>query len=83
VTAQELETAAQSQIILTGRMDATVAVKMRGRWRKSNKRRGWPGGPVGTIVSEEHGGYIVVLFKADEILNALATCPRAPEGGEV
>jgi len=75
MTAKKLRARAVEQILLSGEY-ACVAIRIPGRWRKSNKRRICPGGPLGTIVSEEPGGLLVVLIEARKLIAWLDTKPK-------
>lgn len=58
-----------------GRPDAFVTLRLPGRWgrRKTAALFGRHGGPKGQILSDDFArpGYIVVGFKADEVIRAL------------
>lgn len=50
---------------------AMVTFKMPGKWGKKDTRRLWPGGPKGRIVADNFGDGLTVMFKAQEVIDAL------------
>lgn len=68
---EKLRAKCLKQIELCGD-SASVFLILPGRWGKRNTRRAWPGGPVGTIVADNHNGPgVVVMFSAKEVLEYL------------
>lgn len=54
--------------------DANVTFKLPGKPNKRGQKRLWFGGPVGTVVSDYSNTIsrgVVVMFKAQEVLDAL------------
>ena len=70
---EELRKHCEQQIALVPGMEATVKIglRMRGSWGKRGTKRLWPGGPLGTIVSEIGPGEVMVFFNAREVLLTL------------
>lgn len=69
----EMKVHCHKQIELLGD-DANVTFKLPGNPNKRGQKRLWFGGPVGTVVSDYSDRIsrgVVVMFKAQEVLDAL------------